>query len=69
MKNYGILLVILILGSTRLPKFFGEKMEKRFGENGGVLTGARMIFYLGILLLSVAYLVDATYNPFLYFRF
>ena len=69
LKNYGILLVILILGSTRLPKFFGEKMEKRFGENGGVMTGARMIFYLGILLLSVAYLVDATYNPFLYFRF
>lgn len=33
------------------------------------MTGARMIFYLGILLLSVAYLVDATYNPFLYFRF
>ena len=64
-----LLLVILILGSTRLPKFFGEKMEKRFGENGGVMTGARMIFYLGILLLSVAYLVDATYNPFLYFRF
>ena len=65
LKNYGILLVILILGSTRLPKFSGGKMEKRFG----VMTGARMIFYLGILLLSVAYLVDATYNPFLYFRF
>ena len=24
---------------------------------------------LAVLLLSVAYLVDATYNPFLYFRF
>ncbi|MFQ9395364.1 MAG: hypothetical protein ACLR2E_16560 [Lachnospiraceae bacterium] len=43
LKSYGILLVILILGSTRLPKFL-EKMEKRFGENGGVMTGARMIF-------------------------
>ena len=33
------------------------------------MTGARMIFYVGILLLSVAYRVDAIYNPFLYFRF
>ena len=44
-------------------------MEKRFGENGMVMTVAKTAFYLAILLLSVAYLVDATYNPFLYFRF
>ncbi len=24
---------------------------------------------MGIFIISVAYLVDATYNPFLYFRF
>ena len=29
----------------------------------------RIVLLLGILVLSVAYLVDATYNPFLYFRF
>lgn len=69
LKNYGILLVLLLLGSTQLPKHFGEKMEKRFGENGMVMTVAKTAFYLAILLLSVAYLVDATYNPFLYFRF
>ena len=55
-------------GLHQAAEVFGEN-GKRFGENGGVMTGARMIFYLGILLLSVAYLVDATYNPFLYFRF
>lgn len=27
------------------------------------------VFYAGIFILSVAWLVDATYNPFLYFRF
>ena len=69
LKNYGILLVLLLLGSTQLPKHFGEKMEKRFGENGMVMTVAKTAFYLAVLLLSVAYLVDATYNPFLYFRF
>ena len=28
-----------------------------------------MLLLAGVLLLSTAYLVDATYNPFLYFRF
>lgn len=69
LRNYGILLVILLLGCTRIPKSWGKKLENRFGANGGVMTAARMIFYLFILILSVAYLVDATYNPFLYFRF
>ena len=30
---------------------------------------AQALFLAGVFLLSVAYLVDATYNPFLYFRF
>lgn len=32
-------------------------------------TAAELFFLATVLLLSVAYLVDATYNPFLYFRF
>ena len=28
-----------------------------------------LVFFGAILVVSVAYLVDATYNPFLYFRF
>ena len=34
-----------------------------------VRTTLRNLFYVGIFLLSVAFLVDASYNPFLYFRF
>lgn len=69
LRNYGILLVILILGCTGIPKSQGKKMEHRFGENGSVMTAVKVIMYLSILFLSIAYLVDATYNPFLYFRF
>ena len=32
-------------------------------------TTATGYVYIGIFLLSVAYLVDASFNPFLYFRF
>lgn len=73
-----LLLGILVLGSTQLPK---KAVEKVFGTwedvaaveklsvravCGGV---AQIGFLVGVFLLSVAYLVNATYNPFLYFRF
>ena len=39
------------------------------GENNWLIIIVRLVFYAGIFFLGVAYLVDATYNPFLYFRF
>ena len=66
--NYAVLFVLAILGSTMLPK-----------KAVGVVLGGRkrtwaenviyIAFYAVIFFVSVAYLVDATYNPFLYFRF
>lgn len=43
----------------------GAKAEENSVQN----NWARLIFAAAILILSVAYLVDASYNPFLYFRF
>lgn len=61
LRNYGVTFVLGILFSTpALKKSFG-KLEK--SRTAGVLI------YGVLLLFSVAYLVDATYNPFLYFRF
>lgn len=67
--NYAVLLVILVFGCTTWPKRMASKVM------GGLKAGSWMgiwlkcIFYAGIFMISVAYLVDATYNPFLYFRF
>nr|WP_250674662.1 MBOAT family O-acyltransferase [Paeniclostridium ghonii]MCM0166801.1 MBOAT family protein [Paeniclostridium ghonii] len=61
-----ILLIILILCST--PIF--NKVFKKIIKNGkmeGVTVAATVQFVL--LFLSIAYLVNETYNPFLYFRF
>lgn len=64
--NNGILLIILILASSGvITKLVKKKMEKVTIPT----TIISNIFYLLILFLSVAYLVDASYNPFLYFRF
>ena len=67
--NYAVLLVILVLGCTTLPKRWGERLLTCFREGGAVQTVLRCTFCAGIFVISVAYLVDATYNPFLYVRF
>ena len=64
--NYGIILVVCIIGSTSLVKHLGllfMKLKLHF-------TAATKPFaILGIMLLCLAYLVSDGYNPFLYFRF
>ncbi|MCC8104353.1 MAG: MBOAT family protein [Clostridiales bacterium] len=67
--NNVVLLVLLILGSTRLPKKLGDAFLACFAGKDVVILVARGLLYTGIFLLSVAWLVDASYNPFLYFRF
>ncbi|MCD8397138.1 MAG: MBOAT family protein [Lachnospiraceae bacterium] len=67
--NHAVLLLLLTVGCTQLPKKLGNAFTVRFAENDVVILTARGLLYVGIFLLSVAWLVDASYNPFLYFRF
>ena len=60
LRNYGIVLVIGILLSTPFLKKWYDRQENKVLSN---------LLLLLIFLLSIAYLVDAAYNPFLYFRF
>jgi alginate O-acetyltransferase complex protein AlgI len=73
----AVLLVILILGSTGLPAKLADCVGKRLsrrrpdgraGYSVVAAAGEMVLVTLG-LVLSVAFLVDASYNPFLYFRF
>lgn len=65
--SYLPLLLICALASVPFAKKLGEKMRKSCAE--GVLTGAETVRVLCIMLLSVAFLISGSYNPFLYFRF
>lgn len=67
-KNYFVLFFLSAFGATPYgQKAFCFLKEKAGGEKYGFLwETAGTIF---ILLLSTAYLVDGSFNPFLYFRF
>lgn len=68
MTSNGLLLTALVLGSTPLPNLAWERLagwaQKKKAGFFLVPLG-----YLIIILAATAYLVDASYNPFLYFRF
>lgn len=67
--NYLAVLLLCILGSTRLPRNMGSWICEKLKERILLQTVGKQVFYVGIFLLSLAWLVDETYNPFLYFRF
>ncbi len=67
--NNAVLFVVLILGSTMLPRKLAQRAKEAAQRQTWVWTFLQCVFYAGIFVISVAYLVDATYNPFLYFRF
>lgn len=67
--NNAVLLILCIFGSTQLPSKFGKWLSAKLAGNEIVLVAVKNIFYIGVFFLSIAWLVDATFNPFLYFRF
>lgn len=74
--NYAVLLLVLAIGALPLGKKAMERIKGRCSKDtkaGPVLSIclglAEKLFLVGVLLLSIANIVDASYNPFLYFRF
>lgn len=68
LKSYAVIFVLGIIGSTCLLKNFFVKMQK--SEKGSkILAALEPVFLLAILSVCTAYLVDGSFNPFLYFRF
>lgn len=62
----ALLIVIMAIGCTSLPKYLAKKVTKKDGIGASLCMS---VYVAVILLLSIAYLVNGTYNPFLYFRF
>ena len=63
LRSWALILLLLALGSTTLAVDLWKKIPERGRK---LLTPVLMA--LG-LIVSTAYLVDGSYNPFLYFRF
>lgn len=66
LATYGPLFMLAALCATPLPR----KWAVRFTFKRRLIGGAVLpVLYLSTLVLSTAFLVAQTYNPFLYFRF
>ncbi|MBR3848503.1 MAG: MBOAT family protein [Oscillospiraceae bacterium] len=68
LKSYALILAIALFGATPIPKILAKKaLETRVGK--AVLSVAEPILLAVLLIVITAYLVDGSFNPFLYFRF
>lgn len=68
--QYAVILVLAVISATPFVKKLGEAL---YSSGDGIAIALRRLLQKVIpallLLLSIAYIVDASYNPFLYFRF
>lgn len=68
LRSYGILLIAAVLGSTPLVSCLGRKLTAtaRLKKWVPFFRGALIV---GTFAVCTAYLIDSSFNPFLYFRF
>ena len=67
LRSYLVLLIISLIGATPLFKtIIGKLKETKLKI---VIDILEPIYLIGLLLLCTAFLIDASFNPFLYFRF
>ena len=64
-----VLILILIVASTPLPAKLGRKIMSLVQTKTWAAMIIENVFIIAIFVISVAFLVNSTYNPFLYFRF
>ncbi|MBR2897779.1 MAG: MBOAT family protein [Oscillospiraceae bacterium] len=61
LKNYAVVFVLAVIGATPVPKLLAQKSK--------AAAALEPVALLLLLTAVTAYLVDGSFNPFLYFRF
>lgn len=61
LRDYAVVFVLCVLASTPVFKIAADTIDKN--------RIIRTVFLSALLLVSVAFMVDSTYSPFLYFNF
>ena len=67
LRNYLVLFIIAIIASTPLMKILINRINKT--KVKVVIDILEPFIYLGLLILCTSFLIDESFNPFLYFRF
>ncbi len=71
-SSYAWILILSVIGATPVVRLAAERLAGVLSESrlGGVaLSVGQSLLMLMLLLVVTAYLVDGSFNPFLYFRF
>lgn len=68
LRSYAVILILALIGSTPFIKNTVVKLASKPGF-GKCLVVAEPLILLVLMLIMTAYLVDGSFNPFLYFRF
>ena len=68
LRSYAVVLIFGIIGSTPLPKLAVERIRKISGGDA-LINAVEPVVLLALLAVSTAFLIDGSFNPFLYFRF
>lgn len=68
LKSYTVLLIVSVIGATPILKNIIQKVNKNVtGQK--VVSTINPILNIVLLVVVTAYLIDGSFNPFLYFRF
>ena len=68
LKSYAVLLIVSMIGATPILKNIIQKINKNVtGQK--VISTINSILNIVLLVVVTAYLIDGSFNPFLYFRF
>lgn len=68
LKSYLCVFIVAVIGATPLPATLIKKI-RRGGAGEKIINLLEPAAHMGLLLLVTAYLIDGSFNPFLYFRF
>ena len=66
LRNYAVVIILAIIGATPLPKKFISKLSEKNEKFANIIEPVVLI---GMMLVITAYLVDGSFEAFLYFRF
>lgn len=69
LSDYKIELILAAAASAPLIPVLRKRLETAPDRTRGVFEAVRLASLAVIFILSIAYLVKSTYNPFIYFRF
>ena len=66
LSSFGAVILLAIAMATPYPEKLLLWLQKRYVR---LVSALRLVLIFGAFWLSIAYIIDSSYNPFLYFRF